>query len=70
LFYRSGAQWQGTQALHNFYHLWILKILFIIMSKEETFDRQKVKERLKEAKLNIRSDQYEGEYKFDNEDLE
>lgn len=40
------------------------------MSKEETFDRQKVKERLKEAKLNIRSDQYEGEYKFDNEDLE
>ena len=40
------------------------------MSKQEEFDRDKVKARLKEAKINIRQDQFEGEYKFDNEDLE
>ena len=40
------------------------------MSNEEKFDRDRVKARLKEAQLNVRSDHLEEEYKFDNEDLE
>ena len=40
------------------------------MSNEESFDREKVKARLKDARITVRQDQFEGEYKFDNDDLE